>query len=61
MAVTKSDALAQPSEQTDVDLEKQNANTQDIEHVLVKDDPRMWCSKRKVCSLWLCEQLNQNF
>ena len=63
MTVIKSDALFQSlerSEQTDIDLEKQNVSTQDIEHVTVKDDPRMWSSKRKVCAFWLWEQLNQN-
>ena len=52
MTVTKSDAPVQSlekSEQTDVDLEKQDKSTQDIEHVTVKDDPRIWSSKGKAC------------
>lgn len=61
MTVTKNDATAQSiegSEQTDIDLEKQNTNNKvpqklDIEHVSVKDDPRMWSRKRKVCTFWL--------
>ena len=67
MAVTKSEPAQsiKGSEQADIDVEKQNADTQDIaqdiEHVFVKDDPRRWSSKQKVCASWLCEQLDRIF
>lgn len=64
MSVTNNDAeahFAEGSENTDLDVEKQDTNTPDphkpdIEHVLVKDDPRTWSRNRKVCTLYSSHQ-----